>query len=77
MSDEKQEMKRKMPHSFPLTIRVGATDEVAFVDFANRNGDDLEAFSSVVLTKRVARNLIKQLSEFAGVEIVGNEEKSK
>jgi hypothetical protein len=37
----------------------------------------LEAFSSVVLTKRVARNLIKQLSEFAGVEIVGNEEKIK
>jgi len=74
---KKESMKRKMPHSFPMTIRVSATNEVAFVDFANRNGEELEAFASVVLSKIVARNLLNQLSEFVGVEIVDNEDEEK
>jgi len=69
-------MRRKMPHSFPITIRVSATDEVAFVDFASRNGDELEAFASVVLSKRMAKNLVVQLSEFTDSEVVDGEDEA-
>lgn len=62
-------IKRKSAHSIPLIITVSANNEVALVDFSTLNDGEVEAFSSVILTKDIAKNLIEQLSEFVSAKV--------
>jgi len=63
MSTEEDKLKRNIPPSFPLGLRIGLSDDAAIIDLLDTDLEK-EVFYSFCLSKSTARSLLKSLKIF-------------
>lgn len=69
MSNQQPKLVRKTAPVISSGFRIGIGDSLAIVDFIDAPDDEIRnIFFSVGLTKKQAKNLAEQLSEFAESE---------
>jgi hypothetical protein len=62
---DKSLLSRSHPPVMPMGFRVGISNEIMVVDFVDTpNTNEAVIFSSIVLTKETAKNLLESLTSF-------------
>lgn len=62
---DKNLLSRPHPPVMPMGFRVGISNEIMVVDFVDTpNTNEAVIFSSIVLTKETAKNLLESLTSF-------------
>lgn len=62
---EKNQLSRPHPPVMPMGFRAGISNEVMVIDFIDTpNNNEAVIFSSIVLTKETAKNLLESLASF-------------
>lgn len=62
---DKNHLSRPHPPVMPMGFRVGISNEIMVVDFVDTpSTNEAVIFSSIVLTKETAKNLLESLTSF-------------